>query len=136
MAKSQAATEYLVIIAVGMAILIPMAVYLNDMYIAYKDGSNIASAKTAADKIASLANWVYSQGKPAKVVTSIYLPDGIERVEIENKTITFKMKTKSGPVDVSEETITSLEGSLPSSKGFYNVAIIAEDDFVNITVVK
>jgi len=136
MTKAQVATEYLVIIAVGVAILIPMVVYLNDMYISYKDDSNIASAKTAAEKIASLTNWVYSQGKPAKVVASVYLPGGIEEIELENKTITFKMKTKSGIVDVSKDTTAIIAGSLPTSKGFYRVAVIAEDDFVNITVVK
>jgi len=136
MKKAQVATEYLVIIAVGVAILIPMIVYLNDMYIAYKDESNVASAKTAAEKLASLTNWVYSQGKPAKVFTGVYLPNGIEEIELENKTITFKMKTKSGIVDVTEETIANIAGSLPVIEGFYNVAIVAEEDFVNITVVR
>jgi hypothetical protein len=105
------------------------------MYIAYKDDSKIASAKATVSKIATLSNFVYSQGKPARVVTRIYMPEGIEAVELENKTVNFRLRTKSGIIDVSENTVSNLAGNLPTSPGFYNIAIIAEEDFVNITVV-
>jgi len=135
MAKSQVATEYLVIIAVGMMILIPMIVHLNEMYVAYKDESRIASAKTTVNKIASLSNFIYSQGSPAKVVTRIYIPEGVEGIEFGSKEVSFRLRTKAGVIDVSEDTIAEIRGNLPSSPGVYNVAIIAEEGFVNLTVI-
>lgn len=136
MSKSQVATEYLVVIAVGIAILVPLITYLNELFLAYKDDSKIASAKNAVNKLATLSNWVHSQGYPARVTCLIYLPEGVESIEFLNKTITIRMKTKSGFVDISEGTLTEIYGSLPEKEGYYNVVIKHEHDRVRISVIE
>ncbi|MBU5688073.1 MAG: hypothetical protein KQA31_01540 [Candidatus Aenigmarchaeota archaeon] len=136
MAKSQVATEYLIIVVVGLLILIPIIIYLNDVYISYKDESKVSSAKLTVNKLASLANWVYSQGEPARATSLIYIPEGVVSIDFSEKMINFRIKTKSGFVDVSENAPTSIDGSLPIRSGYYNVLISATNDTVKIIVVE
>ncbi|MEM5799507.1 MAG: hypothetical protein QXZ43_02480 [Candidatus Aenigmatarchaeota archaeon] len=136
MTKAQVATEYLIIVVVGLLILIPIVVYLNDVYISYKDESKVSSAKLTINKLVSLTNWVYSQGEPARATLLIYIPDGVESIDFSGKMISFRIKTKSGFVDISENTLTSVDGYLPIQSGYYNVLVSAVNNTVKITVIK
>jgi uncharacterized protein (UPF0333 family) len=133
--KSQVAIEYLSIIVVGLVILIPVIGYLNEMYISYKDDNRISMARTTVTKLGDYANWVFSQGPPAKKTIEIYLPDGIEEISFSNNTINFRLKTLSGLTDVFYQTIAPINGNLPDSSGYYFVSLVAYDDYVNLTVV-
>jgi len=136
MAKSQVATEYLFIVAVGLIILIPLVIFLNDIYIGYKDGSKTSAAQMTVNKLASLANWVYSQGEPARATATIYIPESVESISFNGKNINFRIKTKSGFTDISKDAIANVTGVLPTKAGYYNVLVAVHENIVNISVIR
>lgn len=133
--KAQAAMEYLTIVAVGLIIITPMIIYLNDMYLAYSDENKISLAKITVNKISDSANWVFSQGSPAKVTIEIFIPEGVESISFTNNTVNFAVRTKSGIVDVYDTTIMPIYGTLNPKSGYYFISLVAYDNYVNISVV-
>ena len=133
--KAQAAEEYLIIVSVALLILIPVIYQANKLLIAYKDDNKISSAKNTVDKLGEIADWVFSQGPPAKRTIEIHIPQGVEEISLDNKTINFKIKTSSGFSDAFYETVSTLQGNIPTNSGNYFVALTAYDDYVDISMV-
>jgi hypothetical protein len=133
--KSQAALEYLTIVGVGMAILIPLVVYLNDIYISYKESNDISSVETTVDKIADTVDWVFSQGPPAKVRIEIFVPNSVNAISFDNSSVSFFVKTRLGSTEIYDYTTVPMVGDLGERRGYYFVSLIAYDNYVNISVV-
>jgi len=133
--KSQVAVEYLIIVSVAFMILIPLILFLNQTFIGYSDDNKLSKADTAAKKIGHTADWVYSQGPPAKQTIEVYIPKDIEEVSLINKTLSFKVRTSAGISDVYHETVATLNGTIPITSGYYFLSLVAFQDYVNISVV-
>ena len=131
--KSQVAVEYLIIVSVALAIIVPIITYSNTLFIGYKDDISLTLAKNLVEKIGESADWVYSQGYPAKVSLKINVPERIVGIYLINKTILLKIKTSSGISDISYTGIAPLNGSLPSSPGIYTITIEALEEYINIS---
>ena len=132
--KAQAAEEYMIIISVAILILIPVIYQANKLLIAYRDDNKISSAKNTVDKLGEIADWVFSQGPPAKRTIEIHIPKGVEEITLDNKTINFRMETTSGFSDVFYETVSHLLGTLPTVTVYYFVVLTAYDDYVDISL--
>ena len=133
--KAQAAAEYLVIIAIALTILVPLILYSSQSLISYKEDVKVTTARNVVNKLAESANWVYSQGPPARLTVNVCIPEGVQEISL-NKILMFKMKTSAGITDVYRETIATLNGSIPSKSGCYFISLVAHEDYVNITVVE
>jgi hypothetical protein len=133
--KSQVAVEFLIIVSVAFMILIPLSVYLNQSLIGYKDTNKISKAWNTVKKLGESADWVYSQGPPAKLSIEIYIPEDLEEVSLENNTILFRVRTSAGISDAFYEAVPSLSGTLPSDSGYYFVSLTAFSNQVEIEVV-
>jgi len=134
--RAQAAVDYFAIISVALLILIPLILYINQLLTGYRDDTRISMAKDTVNKLGENADWVYSQGSPAKMtLDSIYIPEGIEEISLDNNMILFRIKTSSGVSDVYYETVSPLDGSVPSKAGYYPISLIAYDNNVTINVV-
>jgi uncharacterized protein (UPF0333 family) len=133
--KAQASVEYLVIIGLALAILMPIILYSNQNLISYKEDVKLSSAKSAVNKLAESANWVYSQGPPARLTVNICIPDGVEEISL-NSILMFKVRTSAGVSDVYHETVPTLNGSIPTNSGCYFISLVAYNDYVKITVVE
>jgi len=94
----------------------------------------LSYAKNAAEQIAGTAGLVYTQGPPAKVEMKIYIPAGVEEVNITNKTVIFKVRTTAGLSDVFSLSIAEMNGSLPTEEGIYPIIIESKDTFVQISL--
>jgi len=133
--KSQVAVEYLIIVSVAFMILIPLVLFLNQTFIGYSDDNKLSKADTAVKKIGHTADWVYSQGPPAKQTIEVYIPKDIDGVSLNNNTIEFKVRTSAGVSDVYYETVAPLNGTIPLTSGYYFLSLTAFQDHVNISVV-
>jgi hypothetical protein len=133
--KSQAAVDYFTIISVAFLILVPLVVYLNQLLTGYSGDNSISLAKNAVNKLGETADWVFSQGPPAKNTFMIYVPQGIEEISFNNKVILFKVRTSAGTTDVYYQTVAVLNGYIPNKSGYYHISLTAFDDYVNVTVV-
>ncbi len=133
--KGQVAVEYLIIISVALIILLPLSLYINQSLIGYRDETKISRAWNAVNKLGENADWVFSQGPPAKKTIEIYIPDDVDEISFDNKTVLFRVKTSAGISDVFYVTVPELKGSLPEYGGYYFVSLTAFSNYVNISVV-
>lgn len=131
--KAQVALEYLVIVSVALLILVPLVLYANQMFLGYKENTRISLAKNAVKKIGEHADWVYSQGRPARNEIQVYMPDGIEEASLENNEILLKIKTSAGTSDIFYRTVSPLNGSIPYNSGYYIISLVAFQNYVNIS---
>ena len=132
--KAQVSVEYLVILGVSFLILIPFFLYGNQSMVAARDNLRVSMVKNAVEKIGQSADWVYSQGSPAKVTVMVYIPEQVEAVSIHNHEINFRVRTTAGVTDVFYITKGNVSGNIPNSQGYYNVFVVANDSLVWIGV--
>lgn len=129
--KAQSAVEYLIIVSVALLIIIPFLAYVNQSFSNYKENSKIIQAKNAVKKLGEAADFVYSQGPPAKLTMRICIPEGIQSVSF-NKHILFKIKTSAGISDIFYDTIGEIRGTIPIKSGCYYFSLIAHQTYVQI----
>ncbi len=134
--KAQSAIEYYTIVAIALLILLPLSVYVYQLLYQYGDDTKISHAKNAVKELGETADWVFSQGPPAKYTfSSFYIPEGIEEISLDNNVILFKVKTSAGTSDIYYQTIGPLNGSIPTKSGYYPISITASGNNVTISVV-
>ena len=134
--KAQTAMEYYTIVALALIILLPLSIYVYQLLHQYGDDTKISLTKDAVNELGETADWVFSQGPPARYTfQSFYIPEGIEDIDLDNNMILFTVKTTAGISDISYHTIAPLDGSIPSKSGYYPIAVIAYEDNVTFEVV-
>jgi hypothetical protein len=133
--KAQTAIEYYTIVGIGLIILLPLSVYVYGLLNNYGDDTKLSLARDAVNKLGESADWVFSQGPPAKLTLEVYIPEGVQNTDLNNNMILLQVKTSSGVTDIYYTTICPLIGSIPTESGHHTFSIIANLTYVNITVV-
>ena len=106
--KAQAAAEYLVIIAIALTILVPLILYSSQSLISYKEDVKVTTARNVVNKLAESANWVYSQGPPARLTVNVCIPEGVQEIMEEiykTREIRNYLKEMMKKAGVDEEII-------------------------------
>jgi hypothetical protein len=132
--KAQIATEYMIIIAFALMILVPYTIYLTSVSQNFSQDNSLAVASNSIKKIGQNADWVYSQGIPSKLDISVVIPDNVQNITISGKEILCKVMTSAGVSDIYYDSIANLTGNLTTSPGQYNVIIQAVANGVQISV--
>lgn len=131
--KLQVAMEYLIIVGVVLAFLVPIWAYVTISQNQASGDLSLSYARTAVEKLRSAADMVYSQGSPAKVTLNVYLPPGLEQAALQNASIILSVRTYAGLNSVSAQCKGNLTGSLPQREGNYLFIVKAVDHTVSIT---
>ncbi len=79
------------------------------------------------EAITSAADLVYSQGPPAKVRITVFVPGGVQEVNITNRTVSFKVRYTTGLTGVFAVSRARLNGTIPTDRGTYWLGIRAVD---------
>jgi hypothetical protein len=132
--KAQISTEYLIIVSFALMVLVPFALYLQDVSRRFSEDNSLTVASNSVKKIGQAADWVYSQGEPSKLNIQIAVPNNVEDISFVNNSIIWKIKTSSGVSDIYYTSIANLTGSLPTSSGYYYVLVQALENGVSISV--
>jgi uncharacterized protein (UPF0333 family) len=132
--KAQTSFEFMVIAIFVLAFVTPVWVYLSQVQLQTNDQFTLSYAKNAVTQIAKKADLVYSQRMGAVVKLEIYIPSGVEQIDISGNEINMRTRSLSGETDVYATSIAQMQGSLPANEGLYWVLIKAEGDYVNITL--
>ncbi len=123
----------MIIVAAVLVFLVPIWAYVSGVQMQAGSELSISYAKNAAEQIADTAGLVYSQGSPAKVNMRVYIPGGVEDVNIIGKTIVLRVRTTAGVSDVFSISIAEMNGTIPSQEGTYLVTVEAKNGFVQIS---
>ncbi len=125
--KAQAAFEYMLVVIIVLALLIPLWVYTMTVNNDATDELTLSYAKNAVESITSAADLVYSQGPPAKVRISVYVPGSVDEGNITNQTVIYKVSYNAGITGIFSTSKARLNGTLPTSKGTHIMEIRAID---------
>lgn len=123
--KAQVAVEYLIIMGVALMILLPLSLYLNQTLMGYRDDTKISKAQNTVKKLGQNADWVHSQGPPAKVTVEVYVPEDVAEVSLNNNMILYRVRTSAGISDVFYNTVPALNGTLPDKSQYYYISVTA-----------
>ena len=134
--KGQAAFEYLMIFSIVIVLVLILVAYAGQITERNKEEIRISNAIAVVNEIVDAANIVNTQGKPSQItLTSVYIPEGVESINITGKTILMKIRVAGSLTDVFAISKADLQGSISNTQGIKKIRIKAEDDYVNITEV-
>ncbi len=102
-----------------------------------RDSMRVTQVNNYANKIISTSESVFYSGEPSKATVSVYLPQGVESVEISNNNLIVAIQTSSGTnkMAFSSKVPISLQGNLTASSGLKKIQIIAETNTVTVSQV-
>ncbi len=138
--KGQVAVEYVAIVALSLAILVPVWLY-TDQIRAQVDGQlRLSYAKQTVDRLRDAADLVYAQGPPAQFYVDVTVPDGVQSVYVNGKLISLSVSASWGVSEAFATTVGNVTGSLPSFTAYggpKRVLVKAQQNysgfFVNVT---
>lgn len=130
--KGQTGLEYMIIIAIILAIIIPMASYIwqqNEVV------TRTRQAEITANSIASAADSLWAQGPGSKTTLNIFLPDGYSQTEskLSGRLILLKIYTPAGYNDAIAITKANITGSLPSDSGYKQLKLEVAEGRVKVS---
>ncbi len=136
--RAQSAFEYLIIISIVISFLVPIWAYVLGTQQRTTDELSLSYANNAVSRIVDTSNLVYSQGPPAKVTVSIYIPAGVQEFIVLNNTLVMRMRTGSGFSDVYDTSIATINmtenlNDTLTEEGNYLLKIEAYDNVVQIS---
>ncbi len=118
--RAQAALEYLVIVGMMLAILIPAFWYSLRTS---QQTLDLRQTKDAAQKVARTADTVYALGPGSRMYARIRLPATVEDEQVGNNTVLFRVDVGQGPQDIFELTKGDVIGVLPEERGEHRVLV-------------
>ena len=111
--KSQIATEYLVIIGLVIAVLMPAGYLLFTYEGSSSDSIKAAKIEGAANEIVSAANNLYNYGSQSKTKADVTIPEGVESIEFSGNEIIFNYMTSSGNTnELAKAADTNIVGDI------------------------
>ena len=131
--KSQISIEYMLIMGFATIMLVPLVV----IYYTYSsDTSESVAASQALQisrKIIDASESVYYLGKPSQTTLKVNFPDNINLINLSNREVIFKMKTKNGIVEIVQVSAVNITGNLPTSQGIHILTIRSEGKYIQVT---
>lgn len=134
MRKSQAATEYLIIVVIALLILTPIMLKGSQEIGNLSMTKNALLARNAVDKIKDAAEIVYAQGEPARIVLSLQFPADIVEARVGDQEVMIKLKVIGNTTDIVEFFDINVTGLLPTEEGMHKIKVEAvNNSWVNIS---
>ncbi len=131
--KSQSSMEYLLLVGIAMALIIPLTI----IYISYSATAEDTIISEHINKIGTTivnsAQEVYYHGKPSKTTLEINFPKNIDNIIISKNEINFRIKTDAGISDMEFFSEANLQGSIDEKEGMHIISIESRGDYVWIS---
>ncbi|VVB68298.1 Uncharacterised protein [Candidatus Norongarragalina meridionalis] len=140
--RAQAAVEYLSIVAISLAALLPLWYFVSTSTDSVKQDLRVGSARQAVFKLRDAADLAYAQGVPAEFLVEVNVPDGISSASLYANEIVLQISMGSrGTTDVFSVSIANLTGDISRmvySPGLHLVRVKAQrgasgSTLVNVT---
>ena len=130
--RAQASVEYIAIVFIVIAMLIPIWAYVAGVKEQASTQMSLSYAQTAADRIADGADLVGSQGASARLSVRVYIPYGVNHTIITGNSMVFGLSLAEGYSDVVAVSSSGLNGTLPTAEGEYWIVLESNGTAVNI----
>ena len=132
MKKAQISFEYLMLMSfVAVVILGIMAVAF--FYTGTSDDRmRMNQLNRFAEKVISTAEYVFYSGEPSKATIAIYLPEGVNNIQITENMLVVNITTSSGENRIGFPANVNITGTITPTSGIKNLEISAKSDHVEI----
>ncbi len=138
--RGQAAVEYMTIIAIVLAILLPLTIYV---WQTNASSTGVNQAQIAADKIANTATNQWAQGIGSKTRIYVYFPPGYNSAKsgfsysaaTQKSTVRLNLNIPGGNTDVISVASANITGTMPSSPGYAYLDMANIGNWITVTPV-
>lgn len=133
--KTQAATEYLMVVGFVIVILLP-SVYLYTKY-SEESQDSVTNAKIDAisNEIIKATNQVYSYGEGSQTIVSVDFPKNVQEITFEDKEIVFHvLNSKGGVSEIAKVSDVVLNGQITVIPGNKKITIKSFGSGVSVYV--
>jgi uncharacterized protein (UPF0333 family) len=130
--KGQISLEYGLVIGFSLLILIPTILIAQSYSSTYQDKISVHEAQRAIDIIVSTADTVFLEGAPARRTIKVNLPEHIENITTQNRSILIHMNDNSQVSYATSQYATIIWDANYRGKGSYSLMIQAESSAVRI----
>lgn len=130
MGKAQAALEYMLLLGVLLAFLVPILVYS-----AQASSLSVRSlqGREAVQSIAEAADRVYAMGG-GKVYTFVTIPSGVVNQSVSGRTLRLVLETGGSASEAVGTTLGNISGSLPTNYGKHKITLeMLQNGTINIS---
>ena len=114
--RAQFTTEYMIVVAIALAIVISFLIYAVVFYSSYFNNSAANEVKTAASSLTTEANYVLAEGIGSKISFPVYMPQLLNRSSFFCSNY---VKIDSGQYSSISSAKTGMSGLLPLKAGNY-----------------
>jgi len=133
--KGQVGIEYMVVVGfVSFAIIAVISlafVYSGEI----KDSIRLNQVESFAGQLVNSAEAVFFAGEPSKSTIKLYLPDGVESIEINSNSVFITTRVSGALNKRAFDSKVPMQGSISSGEGLKKLSIEAFSDYVSITQV-
>lgn len=121
--------EYLLVASFVILLTIPLIIIFTQQSTSFNNEVSLSQTNKALNRIIDSANTVYYLGTPSKRTISVYFPEGINSLTVENDSILAIVRRDFVFSVISD---SQLNGTLSNIEGLHTVTIEAKDNFVQI----
>jgi len=118
--KAQAATEYMVIAAVMLAV---SGIIFFYSFIYSQNSLSVSKATEAAETVAAAIDYVYSLGYGTQTVVDIELPKNVLSGSVGEKEVVFTLRSGGRTNEIVAVTHANATGTLPTASGRSQILI-------------
>lgn len=132
MMKAQSGIEYMIItgfITLAISTILVAAYFYVGLS---KDSIRMNQIETLATKIINSAESVFYAGQPSQTTITIYIPSGINSIELKDYDLIITASTSSGTMKRAFTSRVKLEGNINAGQGSKKLVIKALSDKVSI----
>jgi hypothetical protein len=130
--RGQAAIEYILIFAFVLAILIPLIVLFVNRSSDVTAEVTSRQVQSVGQAIVDRAESVYYLGEPSKATVRVFLPEGIDSVNLTGRELVFRLRTVGGPSDIVISSAVNLSGTIKRTGGIHFITIENKGTYVQI----
>jgi len=128
--RGQVAVEYMAVVGIATVIALSMLIVSGFYSRQTEEIINTNQIDQIAKKIVDTSEEVYYFGEPSKITLKVYIPKGINRIDIHESELVFNVNLQSGDSDISYVSAVPLQGEISVVQGYRYIEIEASGGYV------
>jgi hypothetical protein len=128
--RGQISLEYMAVVSITTAIAIALLALSNYYSKETEITLNTNQIDLVGKEIVDTAESIYYYGEPSKTTIKVYIPDGINSIDVGPDELSFKVRTKAGETEMFYPSSVTLQGNISTSYGFHYISIEAKEGYV------
>lgn len=128
--RGQISLEYLLVVGLTTIIVIFLLAISGYYSREVETTINTNQIDAIAKEIVDTAESMYYFGEPSKTTIKVFIPRGIEEINVSANELNFKVRTQSGLTDMFYRSSVPLQGGISYSYGLHYVIVEARGGYV------